>query len=204
MPGPEHCATIGSTLARIHLTAPGAGFQRDNPRGLDWWREVAQGLGPDLPADQQALLEAELGFQSRYRLEDLPQGTLHADLFRDNVLFENGRLSGILDFYSACQGSLLYDLAVTVCDWCGPPGGLPDAGLSGAMLGAYQQLRPLTPLERGAWPVVLRQAALRFWLSRLWQLRQGREQHKDPEEYRRRLDLFVKNEAYCRNLWPAH
>jgi homoserine kinase type II len=200
----DHCRAIGATLARLHLAAADAPMYRPNPRGYAWWKQAAQSLDAELAEADRELLEAELQFQSLYRLQDLPRGMIHADLFRDNVLFQDEEVSAILDLYAACEAPLLYDLAVVVSDWCTAPGRLPDPARTRALLGAYDRLRPLTALERGAWPVLLRQAALRFWLSRLWEQHRGRPQRKDPAEFRRHLELFVKNEADLRNLWPTH
>jgi homoserine kinase type II len=203
-PGIGHCRAIGAALAQLHLAAADAPMQRSNPRGYAWWKQVATELAPGLTPQERELLDEELRFQSLYHLQDLPRGMIHADLFRDNVLFQDETVSGMLDLYAACEAPWLYDLAVVVSDWCTPSDGLPDPQQTRALLAAYNDVRPLIPLERGAWPVVLRQAALRFWLSRLWEQHQGRPLRKDPAEFRHRLELFVKNEAYLRNLWPVH
>jgi len=113
------------------------------------------------------LLEDELAFQAQHRFPDLPRGPVHADLFRDNALFEEGRISGVIDFYFAGVDCLHYDVAVCANDWCLDANFGLEPARAGALLAAYEAVRPLTPAERAAWPVMLRAAALRFWLSRL-------------------------------------
>lgn len=205
-PNLPQCQAIGRHLARLHLSTEHMPALPPNPRGYLWWKQIAPQLMDKLALHEQRLLQQELEFQSRYRLSDLPRGLIHADLFRDNVLFEGDSLSGILDLYAACEGSWLYDLAIVVIDWTSWQGPFPDVELSHTILNAYDRIRPLSTLEKGAWPVVLRQAALRFWLSRLVEWHCPREatliQAKDPAVFSRRLAGFVKNEPRLRDLWP--
>ena len=169
-PGAAECAEIGALLARMHLAGRSYAGYLENPRGPKWCRGAAGEVRPFLDAARAALLDAELRYQAQHRFADLPRGAVHADLFRDNALFEGGRISGVFDFYFAGVDCLAYDLAVCANDWC-----LVDAERDRrlhephvlALLGAYHAIRPLEPAERGAWPVLLRAAALRFWLSRL-------------------------------------
>ena len=169
-PGVKECAELGSLLARMHLAGRSYHEYLDNPRGPKWWRAAARDVRPFLDNEARALLDEELRFQSLYRFPDLPRGPVHADLFRDNALFEGGRISGVIDFYFAGVDCLLFDLAVCANDWC-LVDAVRDRRLDPArvhsLLEAYAGLRPFTALERGAWPVLLRAAALRFWLSRL-------------------------------------
>ena len=198
-PDPTQCASVGDMLAALHGAGQSYGRRLENPRGPRWWRETAARLMPHLAADEQALLAEELRFQSLFRLEDLPRGVIHGDLFRDNVLFDaepgNVRIGGIIDFYFAGNDSLLFDLAVTATDWCSDAADDLDGIRTAALLRAYHALRPLTPLERGAWPVVLRGASLRFWLSRLQDHhlpRGGELTHaKDPNQFRRILERRI-------------
>lgn len=189
-PGVAECAELGSLLARMHLAGRSYRAYLENPRGPKWWRIAAREVRPFLDAERQRLLDEELQLQSRHRFPDLPRGPVHADLFRDNALFDNGRLSGVIDFYFAGVDCLLFDVAVCANDWClADP--LRDRNLDPdrtvALLGAYAALRPFSALERDAWPVMLRAAALRFWLSRLQDFHRPRAgtlvQTHDPEHF---------------------
>ena len=193
-PDAAACAELGSLLARMHLAARSYGAYLENPRGPKWWRAAAKEVGPFLDSQRRRLLEEEIDFHAQHRFPDLPRGPVHADLFRDNALFEGARISGVIDFYFAGVDCLLYDVAVCANDWClADPAreGTLDGARSGALLAAYDAVRPLTALERDAWPVMLRAAALRFWLSRLHDFhlpRPGMLVHAhDPEHFRRIL-----------------
>ena len=195
-PGPGECADLGGLLGRMHLAARSFGGYMENPRGPKWWRRAAADVRPFLDAGSAALLEGELGFQARHRFPDLPRAAVHADLFRDNAVFKDGRISGVFDFYFAGVDCFIFDLAVCVNDWClvHPEN---DRRLDGertqALLAAYEAVRPLRPGERAAWPVLLRAAALRFWLSRLHDKHLPRPGElvkvHDPEHFRAILEL---------------
>ncbi|OZI25712.1 homoserine kinase [Bordetella genomosp. 7] len=176
-PGPTHCALAGATLARAHLAARDFPLQQPNLRGLAWWRETAPKVMPFLDAGQARLLALELELQQTAAAtpawQALPAGPAHCDLFRDNVLFagtfETPQMGGIIDFYFAGCDTWLFDVAVSVNDWCIER----DSGkfvpeLVHAWLQAYAAVRPFTDDERQAWPTMLRGAALRFWISRLY------------------------------------
>ena len=189
-PVPADCAELGALLARMHLAGRSYGGTLENPRGLKWWRSAAGELRGFLDLRTAARLEAELRFQARHRFADLPRGAVHADLFRDNALFDGGRISGVFDFYFAGIDCFVYDLAVCANDWCLVDPEL-DLGLDEpktlALLGAYHAIRPLVAAEQVAWPVMLRAAALRFWLSRLHDLHLPRPgvlvKVHDPEHF---------------------
>jgi homoserine kinase type II len=194
-PGAGHCAQLGALLGRMHLAGRSFSGYLENPRGPKWWRFAAREVARFLKKDESEMLEAELAFQSGQRFPDLPRGPVHADLFRDNALFEDARISGVVDFYFAGIDCLLYDVAVCANDWClGADCQLEPARLE-ALLGSYHALRPFTPLERESWPAMLRAAALRFWLSRLYDLhlpRPGMLVHAhDPGHFRRVLESRV-------------
>ena len=194
-PGVEECAELGALLGRMHLAARSYSAYLENPRGPRWWRFAAREVRPFLNEREIRLLEDELDFQAQHRFPDLPRGPVHADLFRDNTLFHDGRISGVIDFYFAGIDCLLYDLAVCANDWCLEKNHGLDQGLATALLNAYHAVRPVSALEREAWPVMLRAGALRFWLSRLYDLhlpRPGMLVHAhDPEHFRSVLESRI-------------
>lgn len=187
-PSVVQCAVLGQELGHLHVVGRDFPLYRANQRGPSWWHDTGKRLLPYLQGKDAALLRAELRFQYGYSAIDLPRGVIHADLFRDNALFEGDKLCGIIDFYYACYDVLLYDVAVTVNDWCSLPDGKLDTVRMEALLSGYQQQRPFTSEECQAWEVMLRAAALRFWVSRLKDLhfpRAGEMTHtKNPNEYR--------------------
>ena len=190
-PAAPHCAAVGEALAHMHLAGADFGMQMDNPRGPCWWHEAAALIDRFLDPAQRELLRSELDYQDAVRAADLPRGLVHADLFRDNVLFDDTRVGGLIDFYFACTDVWLFDVAVTLNDWCLAADGAVDAGRSGAFLQAYAGVRAFTDVEHALWPVMLRAGALRFWLSRLCDYhlpRAGEMTHaKDPGHFERLL-----------------
>lgn len=197
-PGPVHCAAVGRALGQMHVAGFSFGERHPNGRGPAWWAQAAAELADLLDADNRRILDDEITYQREWRGIELPRGTVHADLFRDNVLFEGERLAGMIDFYYACDDCLLYDVAITVNDWCTGTSGSLDPERSRALLDAYHRERPFAEREAEAWNTMLRAGALRFWLSRLLDLhfpRPAEVPHvKDPDEYRRVL-LARRNEA---------
>ena len=197
-PNLAQCRATGEVLGELHRVAASFKGQAVNTRGTEWRLDTARGLLPHLQADARALLESELEAQSQLDLSTLPQGIVHADLFRDNVLFVDDRLTGVIDFYYACTDSLLYDLAITVNDWCFDTHGVPNHARASAMITAYIARRQTTAVEASAWRLVLRAAALRFYLSRLYDWvhpREGGMVHiKDPDAYRRILEYHREHE----------
>jgi homoserine kinase type II len=158
---------VGTILADIHE----AGLEYDaglaNWRGQAWRENFAQRVRPHLEASEFALIETENRYQAMHDDTVLPQGVIHGDLFRDNVLWDEDGEGGVIDFYFACDDALLYDVAITVNDWCTDASATLDAERTHAFLEGYDAHRPLTDLERELWPVMLRRAALRTWLGRL-------------------------------------
>jgi len=174
-PQPVHCAEVGRMLARMHLAAQDFTLYQPNLRGLDWWVDTAPAVLPFLTEPEALLLRSEVSYQAEFAAgatyARLARGPVHADLFRNNVMFEGERLSGCFDFYFAGVDTWLYDVAVTVNDWCVDLAtGVLDEARVRALLDAYHAVRPFTDDERAAWQPMLRAGALRFWLSRLYDL----------------------------------
>ncbi|MDA9491900.1 homoserine kinase [Bradyrhizobium sp. CCBAU 11361] len=201
-PTAAHCSSVGEFLTRLHLAGNDYPRQQSNPRGLQWWNEVVSVLGRCVSAGQRLLLSTELTFQNELALSSdygqLPRGPIHADLFRDNVLFERERLSGVIDFYFAGCDTFLFDIAVCLNDWC--VDGLTrrhNVERAAAFLGAYESARPLTSSEHRLLPAMQRAAVFRFWLSRLWDVHQPRRaallKPHDPSHFERIL-LMLRGE----------
>ena len=172
-PDAVHCAEVGAMLARMHLAGEDYNRSQPNLRGLAWWNDTVPVVLPFLDESQARLLQSELAYQNHIAqgaaYQALPKGPVHADLFRDNVMFEGEKLTGFFDFYFAGNDTWLFDLSVCMNDWCidlNSGEHVPDRAL--AMLNAYQEVRPLRPAERQLLPAMLRAGALRFWISRLW------------------------------------
>ncbi|MDH5784236.1 MAG: homoserine kinase [Chromatiales bacterium] len=204
-PSVAQCAAIGKALAHLHVEGQQFAGRRDNDRGPRWWRTTRDAVYEWMSGDEQALLEEELSFQTSHRFDTLPRGVIHADLFRDNALFAGDILTGLIDFYYACNDVLLYDVAVTVNDWCSNEEGSMDETRASALLGSYYGVRPISEAEEQAWPVMLRAAALRFWLSRLQDMhfpREGELTHiKDPKVFERILCQRKAAGSDLNRLW---
>ncbi|MFM6996733.1 MAG: homoserine kinase [Limnohabitans sp.] len=195
-PQAVHCAAVGDMLARMHLAGADYPRQQPNLRGLAWWNETVPVVLPHLTPAQAELIRSELAFQNHTAASSayaaLPRGPVHADLFRDNVMFDGEVLTGFFDFYFAGVDTWLFDLAVCLNDWCiDLPTGQHDAPRAQAMLAAYQSVRPLQAAERALLPAMLRAGALRFWTSRLWDVHLPREASMlvphDPTHFERVL-----------------
>jgi homoserine kinase type II len=166
-PNNTHCAAVGYALAQMHTVGESFKQVLKNPRGIAWAESTAERVFNQLSIEEQAILEREIRYRKQALPDDLPKGVIHADLFRDNVMFQDHTLTGIIDFYYACNDSFLYDLAVTVNDWCSKDNGELNLECYDALIGAYRTKRTFHPQELNAWQYMLRAAALRFWLSRL-------------------------------------
>jgi len=201
-PSGVQCAAIGAMLGQMHIAGQSFSQVMPNPRGAAWRAATAPQVQPYLDERQAALLESEVALQTQQNWASLPQGVIHADLFRDNVLLEENRVSGLIDFYFACSDALLYDVAITVNDWCTHADGTLDAPKAQALLRAYHAVRPLVNGESSAWPLVLRAAALRFWLSRLYDKYLPRDGELINAHDPRRFELVLKNHiASAQTVW---
>ncbi len=188
-PALAHLAAIGRALAQMHSVVADFPARRSSERGRDWRQAVALELHQRLEPSQRRLVEEILAEADLEQDTRLPGGVIHADLFRDNALFVDQRLSGIIDFYYAHNGPFIYDLAVTVADWCFNPLGRFNTGHAQTLCAAYTDVRGIDAAERSAWPAAFRAAGARFWLSRLKDAldpRDGALTHiKDPTPFRR-------------------
>ena len=204
-PDARHCAQVGTMLARMHVAGQDFELQQPHLRGLAWWAETAPLVLPHLAAEPAALLAEEVAYQQRLAAspagQALPRGPIHADLFRDNVMFDDtagpDRLCGFFDFYFAGTDTLLFDIAVCLNDWCTDlASGALDEPRAAAFVAAYEQVRPLTHGETRAMAALLRAAALRFWISRLWDWHLPRDaallQPKDPTHFERVLRARIQ------------
>lgn len=205
LPNVTQCAAVGEVLAKMHIAGQSFDVQPNhqnshNPRGAEWRVKTAAQVMPHLSEADQNLLANTLAFQASMDVTHLPMGVIHADLFRDNVLFDGDKIGGLIDFYYACHDVLAYDLAITVNDWCVQVDGSLDEPRLNAMLSAYQTVRPLNEAERDAWAGLLRIAALRFWLSRLYDQiypQAGELTHaKDPNHFKNILQHRIKLQQY--------
>lgn len=184
----KQCQAIGCALAHLHLSSSALHFSKENPRSISSLRASAQLLAQYLSAQDLALLEDELAYQFSQETAHLAQGVIHADLFKDNVLFVGNTVTGLLDFYAACCDSYILDVAVTLNDWCINGQGFFEQEKQHSFLQAYQSVRCFSAAEEHMLPVFLRRASLRFWLSRLehrFNPRAGEiTQDKDPDEFK--------------------
>ncbi|MDP3672576.1 MAG: homoserine kinase [Telluria sp.] len=203
-PLPVHCAAVGAMLAKMHLAGHDYPLRQPNLRGLPWWDETTPKVLPFLSEANAHLLRAEMHFQEAFassaHYKVLARGPIHADLFRNNVMFVDERLTGFFDFYFAGCDTWLFDMAVTVNDWCiDTDTGVLDGARVRAMLDAYHAVRPFTGDEQASWQAMLRAAALRFWLSRLYDFYLPREAEMltphDPAHFERILRERVATSA---------
>lgn len=186
----KQCRAIGELLGKMHRASQRFTSFRPNPRDMSWIKSHYQKVMAYLNEDDKKLmldtfdsLEEQLGYTPT-----LPQGGIHGDLFRDNAMFESDHLTGIIDFYNACVGELLFDLAIVVNDWCSDHNGELLEDRYHAVLEGYLSIRPLIEQERATWEAMLKMTALRYWLSRLLVVYVDPPAHtltpKDPTQYR--------------------
>ena len=195
-PDTRDCARVGEVLARMHLAGADFALHQPNLRGLAWWTETVPVVLPYITAQQAELMTTELALAQHVGASPahaaLPRGAIHADLFRDNVMFDAGELTGVFDFYFAGVDSLLFDVAVCLNDWCIDlaSGALVEARAE-AFVAAYDSVRRFSNDELRLLPVLMRNAALRFWISRLWDVHLPRDASlltaHDPTHFERVL-----------------
>jgi homoserine kinase type II len=191
---PEHCRLLGEAMARMHIAGSSFEMRRGNDLSMPGWRPLFESCAARAQEVRDGLAEAlerELGFLEGEWPEDLPSGVIHADLFPDNVFFLGGRLSGIIDFYFACNDFFAYDLAICLNAWCFEPDGAFNITKARLMLNSYREIRDLSEAELSALPLLARGSALRFLLTRLYDWLNHPEgalvKPKDPLEYRKKL-----------------
>lgn len=208
-PEAKHCALVGENLARMHLAGSDFKGTQENLRSLSWWQKTVPQVLSHLNETQKELLTSELATQEQFfasaAYASLPQGASHCDLFRDNVLFDpqgasdssQDRLGGFFDFYFAGTDKWLFDLAVTVNDWCLAENKQDlDPARFKALMDAYQAVRPLSKEEQASWPLMIRAAALRFWISRLWDFYLPRDaQMLTPHDPRHFENILISRKA---------
>jgi len=193
-PAVHDCRAAGAILGRLHVAGVDYDAGLANPRGREWRERFAAAAAPRLSAAENELIASENRYQAMHDDTLLPQGVIHGDLFRDNVLWDAEGNGGVIDFYFACDDVLAYDLAIAVNDWCAKPDATLDPARAAAFLEGYRHERPLEDLEREMWPVMLRRAALRTWLGRL-----GYTHFPRPSEM-----TIPKDHAFSRRLLEHH
>ena len=203
-PDADHCAAAAVALARLHEAGADFALSRDNTLGLSSWRKLAEAIGKDADSVQKGLAELIATSLTRFEREwpaALPSGVIHADLFPDNVLFMHDAVSGLIDFYFACNDAYAYDLAVMLNAWCFEQDGTFNATKSAKLIQSYRRQRTLSDAECAALPLLASGAALRFLLTRLydWLNRDPAAlvRPKDPREFAKRLrfHMTVKSSA---------
>ncbi|MDC9719168.1 MAG: homoserine kinase [Gammaproteobacteria bacterium] len=204
--GTSECAIMGRELARLHLAGQQFATQRHSHRGQQWWQQLGPRAAQCINAEEATMLMMAIGQYDAMQAKnpDLPTGVVHGDLFHDNALFHQGQLSATIDLYNASNDYLLFDVAVTVNDWCIAADGSIEPALYDAFLQAYAQVRPFNATEQLYWNAMLVAAAMRFWLSRL-ETFHGLDRHqredgitvlKDPDVFKdilmHRMQQFQK------------
>ena len=193
---PKSCYLVGQYLAKLHLTANNFPQLNKNTRGLDWVSDMYLNLKKYLSLENQGILELEINYHKEMDKVELPEGIIHGDLFKDNVLFLNDKVSGFIDFYYACNEKFIYDIAIAINDWCIDQDGQINKSMFLEFIKGYQSERKLTDNEQEYLNVALRLAALRFWLSRLEDFYNAKEGEitsiKDPKHFK---DILLDRQA---------
>jgi len=193
-PSLQEVDKVAVFLGNMHLQCLDIPLQHPNPKSLNWMHNVWESISSSLSDEDNKLIEEQILLRQQYQLLDLPRAVIHADLFRDNVLFRNGEVTGVIDFYNAGTDSLLLDIAIAVFDWCVNTEGLLDAEKSKRFIESYQTKRGLSVLEQDNWIIAQQLAATLFWLSRLevnWRAEKG-------------IQLAVKDPMSCKKILLQH
>jgi homoserine kinase type II len=202
-PSLAHCTGLGQALARFHLAGADFPMRRANSLGLPGWKALFASIGNSADEVVRGLageIEREFGYLEASWPSGLPEGVIHADLFPDNVFFLGDRVSGLIDFYFACNDLIAYDVAICLNAWCFEPDASFNVTKARALLQAYERERKLTEAELTALPTLARGAALRFLLTRTYDLlntdRNALVRTKDPNEYLRKLRFHQRVKSY--------
>lgn len=201
-PNPKRCGALGGALARLHEAGRDFPMRRPNALSLPAWGPLfaqAEAQADSVAPGLAERTRSELDHLARVWPQGLPEGVIHADLFVDNVFFIGEEVSGLIDFYFACNDLLAYDLAICLNAWCFEPDGSFNVTKSRALIAGYERVRRLEPAEVAALPTLCRGAALRFMLTRLvdWlNVPPGAlVRPKDPLEYDRKLAFHRRAET---------
>jgi len=184
----KSCYSVGKYLAKLHLITNNFPQSNKNTRGLSWMSDIYLNLKKYLSLEDQKIIELEINYHKKIDKVELPEGIIHGDLFRDNVLFLNDKVSGFIDFYYACNDKFIYDIAIAMNDWCIDEDGKINKLMYLDFIKGYQSERELTDNEHKYLNAALRLAALRFWLSRLDDFHNMKEGEitstKDPNHFK--------------------
>ena len=193
-PAAHHCRQVGAALARMHVAGQGFEITRKNALSVPGWRPLwdkSEARADEVEIGLKGEISAELDHLESHWPKGLPEGVIHADLFPDNVFFLGDELSGLIDFYFACNDFFAYDLSVCLNAWCFEKDWSYNITKGMALIEGYQSVRPLSAAEAEALPLLCRGSALRFFLTRLydWIMTPpgAMVTKKDPKEYLRKL-----------------
>ncbi len=204
-PSVSQCKELGQVLANMHIAGSTFTLRNQDSRDLVWREATAKKVLYFLDENDREMLRETMLRQAALDTFALPQGVIHADLFRDNVLFDGEKIGGVIDFYYACRGAFLYDVAIAVNDWCVNEDGSLDSVRVKVLLRSYHEVRPFVQAEQLVWPDMLLIAALRFWLSRLkdkFYPQSGELTHaKDPQHFQKILQWGIAHQPEIVEMW---
>jgi homoserine kinase type II len=204
-PSVNQCKELGQVLANMHIAGSTFTLRNQDSRDLVWREATAKKVLYFLDENDREMLRETMLRQAALDTFALPQGVIHADLFRDNVLFDGEKIGGVIDFYYACRGAFLYDVAIAVNDWCVNEDGSLDSVRVKVLLRSYHEVRPFVQAEQLVWPDMLLIAALRFWLSRLkdkFYPQSGELTHaKDPQHFQKILQWGIAHQPEIVEMW---